>query len=95
MADQKKMLEVKGAEHRSAKTVAQEGIGCQKVMMVVIHEMVGLLEMERMAETVEMVGLVDWHQTKMMEAKGAVRRLAKGAELAHSKVPMTTAQRQE
>ena len=59
MADQKKMLEVKGAEHRSVMTVVQEGIGCQKVKMVVMHAMVGILEMERMAETVEMVGLVD------------------------------------
>ena len=59
MADQKKMLEVKGAEHRSAMTAVQEGIGCQKVKMVVMHAMVGILEMERMVETVEMVGLVD------------------------------------
>ena len=65
MSDQKKRLEVKGADHRSAKTMVQEGVGCQKVMMV-----------ERMAEKVEMA---DWHQTKMMEARGADYHLAPGS----------------
>lgn len=63
--------------------------------MVVMHAMVGILEMERMAETVEMVGSVDCHQTRMMEAKGVDHHLAKGADLAHSKVPMMTGKRQE
>lgn len=46
-------MEVKGTDHRLAKTVVQEVVGYQ-VMMVVMQEVTGILEMVRMVEKVEM-----------------------------------------
>ena len=71
---QRKMMEVKGADHRLARRVIQEVDSCQKVLMAVMHEMA------RKAKKVEMAD-----QTKLMEVKGADHHLTKTAALVHSK----------
>jgi len=43
------MIEVKRADHRLAKKVVQEVVGCLKVMMVLMHEMAEIFENVRMA----------------------------------------------
>lgn len=81
---QRKVMEVKGADHRLAKRVVQE--------VAEILETVRMAEKEEMAVKVEMV---DWRQTNMMEAKASDHHLAKRAVLVHSKAPTTRAQPQE
>ena len=51
---QRKMTEVKGADHRLVRRVFQEVDSCPKVVMVGMHEMAGILEKVMMAAKVEM-----------------------------------------